>query len=371
MMKKALQLASVASMIDQFTIPNIQLLQSLGYQVDVVADFTHPGTITDERAAELRMRLEEMNVEVHDVAIPRSLNPLVIYTAYKAVRELIKNGHYKIVHCHSPIGGAICRLASKKERKHGTKVLYTAHGFHFYQGAPLANWIIYYPIEKLLSSFTDTLITINKEDYNLAKKRFNAAHIRYIPGIGVDTHKFQRNEDGRKRIRDELNLSEKQTMLLSVGELNENKNHEAVIRAIQGLNLTYVIVGKGELSTKLQRVARECMVDLRLMGYRTDVKDFYSAADIFILPSIREGLNVSLMEAMASGLAIACGKIRGNTDLINYPCFAPSKLTEIRNAVVDVIEHKDALAKRNLTKIKQFDTVVVSKMMRNIYEKCQ
>ena len=155
MTKKVLQLASVASMIDQFNLPNIQVLQSLGYSVDVVANFTNPGTITQKRAEELKKRLLNMNVRVYDIAIPRSLNLKAVLSAYKKVKELIMREEYKLVHCHSPIGGVICRQAAKKARKKGTKVIYTAHGFHFYDGAPLKNWLIYYPIEKYFSRYTD------------------------------------------------------------------------------------------------------------------------------------------------------------------------------------------------------------------------
>ena len=135
-MKKALQLASVASMIDQFNIPNIELLLSLGYHVDVVADYTNPGNISAERSVELIKTLKRMGANPIDIAIPRSLNPIAIGRAYIQVKKLLSAKHYNLIHCHSPIGGAIARLAAKPERKKGTRVLYTAHGFHFYHGAP-------------------------------------------------------------------------------------------------------------------------------------------------------------------------------------------------------------------------------------------
>ena len=240
MEKRALQLASVASMIDQFNIPNIQILQSLGYKVDVVADFTNPGTITKERAENLKQRLSDMHVHVYDIAIPRSINPKAIIAAYKKVKELLNKENYSLLHCHSPIGGVIAREAAKEKRKNSLKVIYTAHGFHFYTGAPLGNWLLFYPIEKYLSRYTDILITINKEDYKRAKEKFHARKTVYVPGIGVDIEKFVPRESGRKRIRLELGLDPQRVMILSVGELNANKNHEAVIRAIQGMNLRYL-----------------------------------------------------------------------------------------------------------------------------------
>lgn len=374
--KKALQLASVASMIDQFNIPNIEILQSLGYQVDVVADFTHPGTITDERCKNLRKRLSDTNVRVFDRAIPRTLNFRAISLAYKQVKELLEKENYNLLHCHSPIGGVIARQAAKELRSKGLKVIYTAHGFHFYDRAPLKNWLVFYPIEKYYSRYTDVLITINKEDYKRASEKFKAKKVVYIPGVGVDTEKFAPRKSRRERIRTELRIPNNRILLLSVGELNENKNHESVIRAIGGIeNITYVIVGKGELKERLQKTATDCGIDLRLVGFRTDVADFYDAADVYILPSIREGLNVSLMEAMASGLPCLAGKIRGNVDLVDEEkggcLFNPSSVDEIKSAVQKIVdmptEDREELGLHNLSMIRSFDLQTVENIASEIY----
>lgn len=371
MEKRALQLASVASMIDQFNIPNIEILQSLGYKVDVVADFTNPGTITVERSENLKKRLAEMNVTVFDIAIPRSLNPRAISSAYKQVKELLEKEEYNLLHCHSPIGGVIARQAAKGLRRSGLKVIYTAHGFHFYDGAPIKNWLVFYPIEKHYSRYTDVLITINKEDYKRACEKFKAKKTVYVPGVGIDTEKFVPNQLGRKRIRSELNLPDDRILLLSVGELNENKNHISVVRAIADIpNLTYVIVGKGEEKNELEQVAAKCGVDLRLPGFRTDVADFYNAADIYILPSKREGLNVSLMEAMAGGLPIACGDIRGNRDLIDGSggfLFNPNDIKNIEECIIRILEDSHGMSAHNICKIKSFSIKAVERKMEEIY----
>lgn len=365
--KKALVLASVASMIDQFNMPNIELLQSLNYKVDVAANFTNPGTITFERAETLNKHLNERGVQVFDVAIPRSLSPKAILLAYKQVKNLLNKEDYSILHCQSPIGGAIARFAAKR-KKHLT-VIYTAHGFHFYDGAPLKNWIIFYPVEKYLSKYTDILITINKEDYYRAQKSFKAKKMVYIPGVGVDTDKFQPRPSSREKIRTELGIDDSVTMLLSVGELNENKNHISVIRAIKDMNIVYVIVGKGEKKDELELEAKKTGVDVRLVGFRNDVADFYDAADAYVLPSIREGLNVSLMEAMATGLAVACGRIRGNLDLIDdEKCFFdPRNTNDIRTAIEYVIEDRKCLGEKNLSRIHSFDLVTIRKLISEVY----
>lgn len=373
--KRALMLASVASMIDQFNLPNIRLLQSLGYTVDVSADFSNPGNITVDRASDLRKELEAEGVAVFDTPIPRSLSPKRVADAYRQVKRQADNGHYGLVHCHSPIGGALARLAFRKYRKMGTKVIYTAHGFHFYKGAPFKNWLVFYPVERLLSRYTDTLITINKEDYHRAKKEFHAGETVYVPGIGIDTARFA-NNGGRNKIRGEFGIPEDKTVFLSVGELNANKNHKTAIKALSKIDrdFIYIIVGKGILEEELRETAKKAGIEDKviLAGFRRDVADFYSAADYFVFPSFREGLSVSLMEAMASGLAIVCSRIRGNTDLVDEHdggfLFDPSSEADLTAAIKDVLA-ADALAIRehNAKKIADFDKKSVEKMMANIY----
>ena len=180
MKKKALQLANVASMIDQFNRSNIDILLSLGYAVDVVADFSNPGLISKDKAERLKKHLTELNVRVIDIAVPRTLNPKNLIRAYREIKQLIAKEQYQLIHCHSPIGGVLCRQAAKKERKKGTFLIYTAHGFHFYDGAPVINWLLYYPIEKYYSHYTDILITINNEDYKRASKKFFAGGFCFI-----------------------------------------------------------------------------------------------------------------------------------------------------------------------------------------------
>ena len=379
-MKKALQLASVASMIDQFNMENIELMQSLGLSVDVVADFTNPGTITRERADKLKSRLERNGIRVFDVAIPRSLNPVRIASAYRRIKRLIKREDYSLIHCHSPIGGAICRLAASGYRRRGLKVVYTAHGFHFYTGAPLKNWLIFYPIEKALSRVTDVLITINNEDYDRAKKKFTAKYTIYVPGVGIDTNNFAHNDKDEVLCK-EFGLSPDDTVALSVGELNSNKNHEMVIRALSIMKQNgslpdrffYFIIGKGEKEKELNILVRERGVSdiVRIVGFRSDVKDFYAAADFFIFPSYREGLSVALMEAMASGLPVACSRIRGNTDLVDKEggvFFDPADVDSIVDGISAILAmDRSRAGEHNLLKIKEFDTSIVRSRIKEVY----
>lgn len=383
-MKKALVLASVASMIDQFNIPNILLLQQLGYEVDVATNFQQSGSITSERSNFLKQKLQEMGVGIIDVPIPRNIFAINnICKSYQQVKKLCVENWYDLVHCHSPIGGAIARLAAKKIRKStGTKVVYTAHGFHFYKGAPIKNWMFFYPIEKYCSRFTDVLITINQEDYAFASKKMKAKQVEYFPGVGVELSRFSKGELGdniRKERRRELQLSENDVVLLSVGELNKNKNHSVIIQALAELklpNVKYLIVGKGslkeELDEKIKALSLEAQV--RLLGYRTDIADLYKASDIFVFPSYREGLSVSVMEAMASGLPCIVSKIRGNVDLIDdnnggYLC-APTDQGSFALAMKDLIQNEEtrlAFGRYNQQKVKEFSIETVLERTKEIY----
>ncbi len=375
-MKKMLMLASVASMIDQFNMPNIELLQKMGYEVHVACNFEKGSTCTEERIQKLKKRLREINVRYFQIDFSRSvLKVNEILKSYRQVKTLLLKEHYDFIHCHSPIGGVVGRIAGHKTH---TKVIYTAHGFHFYKGAPLQNWLLYYPVEKWLSRYTDVLITINKEDYQRAKKKFHAKETKYIPGVGIDVEKIQAVQVDREKKREELGIGKDDFLLLSVGELNKNKNHEAVIRAIAELRnskIKYAICGKGLLKEYLEELAEKLGVrnQLFLLGFRTDVIEICKSADVFVFPSKREGLSVALMEAMACGLPCVISRIRGNTDLINecggYGFDVSNKDTLIKK-LKEVIK-KGSLYKSNdkEKKILQFDTKNVNNMMTNIYLK--
>ena len=210
---------------------------------------------------------------------------------------MINENKYAFIHCHNPISGIISRLAAKKSN---TKIIYTAHGFHFYKGAPVKNWILFYPIEKLCSLYTDVLITINKEDYKLAKNKFYARKIVYIPGIGIDISKFQNVQINKDELKKELGLPKEGFILLSVGELNKNKNHSVVIKALSELgrkDIHYIIAGVGSLKNELEKLAIEKNIEdqVHFLGYRTDIDKIYQIADVFVFPSYREGLSVALM----------------------------------------------------------------------------
>lgn len=374
---RALMLTSVASMIDQFNMHNIQLLLDNGYDVDVVCNCKTGNNISDARVEQLIADLSQKGVKVYDVSIPRKITDILgILKSIRKIKALAKINNYLLMHCHSPIGSVVARLAFKRSRKCGTKVVYTAHGFHFYKGAPKLNWLLFYPIEKHFSKHTDVLITINKEDYEFAQTHLKANQVVYIPGIGIDTVLFDEAVDCEKKKR-EFGLLDTDLIVFSVGELNQNKNHETIIKAIakaDNPNIHYFIAGKGEKADDLSQLAKTLNVNLHLLGYRTDIPQLYKMADIYVFPSYREGLSVSLMEAMASGLACVVSKIRGNVDLIDedkggYLCLPNDEnmFFEKINAVLCDIEKNRQFGQYNKDKIQAFDKDIVLKKIAQLY----
>ena len=383
MKKKALQLANVASMIDQFNRSNIDILLSLGYAVDVVADFSNPGLISKDKAERLKKHLTELNVRVIDIAVPRTLNPKNLIRAYREIKQLIAKEQYQLIHCHSPIGGVLCRQAAKKERKKGTFLIYTAHGFHFYDGAPVINWLLYYPLEKYYSHYTDILITINNEDYKRASKKFFAGKTLKIPGIGIDTEKFLNCKVNLRRKREELGLKSEDFVLLSVGELSERKNQQIVLNALAKMNhqgslenIVYLIVGLGDLQDKFRNWITENGLSehVKLLGFRTDITELCKIADCFVHTSIREGLGIAPLEAMAAGLPLISSYVNGIKDYteegVSGCCIDPRNIDDVVKAIGkmrDDREFRDNCSLNNIRTAKIYDIHNTNEIMRRIY----
>lgn len=315
--------------------------------------------------------------------IPFSRSPLSTdnLKAYKKLKGLIENGDYDIVHCHTPNASVITRLVCRKLRKKKSlKVFYTAHGFHFYKGAPKLNWMIYYPIEKFCSRFTDKLITINKEDYELAKTKFYAKEVHYIPGVGVDLSRFEGVCVDRNAKRREIGVPEDAKLLLSVGELNENKNHQIIIKALAQLNdanIHYAIAGIGAQKEALLSLAKELGVEeqVHLLGFRKDIPELNYASDVFCFPSHREGLGLASIEAMACGLPLVTSNVHGINDYsINgetgYSC-APSDVFAFAEALRKLLlinsDERNEIGEKNKIFAKRYDVSCVIQIIKQIY----
>lgn len=372
-MKKVLFVATVVKThIMEFHIPYLKMFKEMGWETAVAArnDYENPADCV---------------IPYCDIYynVPFERNPLKPgnLKAYNELKRVIDDGEYDIIHCHTPVGAMLTRLAAKQARKKGTKVFYTAHGFHFYKGAPAINWILYYPVEKWLSRYTDVLITINKEDYERAKT-FKAGKVCYVPGVGIDLKKFNAGYVNKEQKRKEIGVSADDFVLLSVGELIPRKNHEVVIRALSVLkqldklnHIEYVICGRGAYEADLRKLAEGLDVadHVHFLGYRNDISEICNCADLFVFMSHQEGLPVALMEAMACGLPAVCSNIRGNTDLIedgvtgllanNTPEEVAQSISKMKNDTA----LRNRVASAALQKIKQFDLSSVEDEMSKIY----
>ncbi len=370
---KVLFVATVAGHITGFHLPYLKMFKEAGWETSVAA-----WSPDAEKTAGYAIPYCD---KYYNIPFERSPLKLRNFLAYRDLKRLIDRERYDIIHCHTPVGAALTRLAATKARGQGCRVIYTAHGFHFYDGAPLLNWLVYYPVEKALAAKTDVLITINGEDYQRARS-FKAKEVKYVPGVGIDLNKFRPQPEIRTSKREELGLKEEDFVLLSVGELNPGKNHAVVLDALGLLKDTpefprmqYIVCGAGPMEAQLKRKGEELGIagHVHLLGKRSDMAEIYNSSDMFVFMSLREGLPVSLMEAMACGLPVVCSRIRGNTDLIegevsgliaaNNPKAVAEAILRLRRSP----QERDALVRCALDRIKGFALEKVKALMRDIY----
>ncbi len=316
---KRILITSSDAMMFQFLLKHAITLIDLGYEVDL-ASFPAEGYEGQNYFERIREILPK-RFNFYKINTARSpLSPGNV-KGYKQLKEIIANGNYDLIWTNEPVMGVLTRLAARKQRKTGTKVMYITHGFHFYKGAPLKNWLVFYPIEWVFAHITDTLVTVNRDDYEFAQKKMKAKKIRYIHGIGFDTERFEKTKVDAHQKRGELGISDDEFVILSVGELNDNKNHTVVIDAVANLdrdNVRYIICGEGDARQKLEeKIQRLGLKDkVALLGFREDVSEICRISDVYCFPSIREGLGVAVLEAMYSALPVVCSDIRGPRDLI-------------------------------------------------------
>lgn len=311
---KILFVATVQSHICQFHLPIMDMLQHNGYEVHVAAR----NNLAEKNG--LSMKYAD---KVFDIPFERSPFNTKNIGAYKQLKKIMKDEKYDIVHCHTPVGGILARLAGRKFRKDGLRMIYTAHGFHFYDGAPKKNWIIYYPIEKFMSRYTDDLITITEEDYKLAKERKFKGNIHHVHGVGVNTDKFVKlSEEDRQKLRLDKGYTD-EFIILCTGELNKNKNQATLIKAMKEVikkhpEAKLLLAGNGPEHDNLVKLIEELNLgnNVELLGYRTDIQDYVNICDLVVSASHREGLPLNIMEAMICGKPVIASDNRGHRELI-------------------------------------------------------
>ena len=305
--KKVLFVATVDSHIELFHLRYLKMFHDKGYEVCAATNTDKPIAYADKK-----------------IKLPIERSPLKIARNLRAIRELkriLTREKFDVVHCHTPMGGVVARIAARRMRRNGTRVIYTAHGFHFYKGAPLMNWVLFYPVEWWLSRHTDTLIAINREDYERAKRRFGKRchDIQFVPGVGVDVKKFHGAPRRTAKLRKEMGVSPSDVAMVCVGRLDRNKNQGFLIRMLSKLpdNYHLVLVGPDECDGSYQELARKLKVDGRthFMGFREDIAEILGCADVVVSASKREGMPVNLIEAAYAGVPVVAMDARGCRDV--------------------------------------------------------
>lgn len=308
-MKKVLFTATVDSHIELFHVPFLKWFKEQGYEVHVATNGNNNIPYCDKK------------IKISFERSPYKINNL---KAIKSLEKIIDKENYDIIHTHTPMGSVVTRLAARKARKNGTRVIYTAHGFHFYKGAPLLNWLLFYPVEKILARYTDDLITINKEDYHLAKNKFKT-NVYYVPGVGIDENKFNFKMSNKEKneLRESLGLKADDFVMIYPAELSVRKNQEWLINSIKDLiinnfNIHLLLPGRDNLNGKIQLLVKTLGLEknIHFLGFRNDIPKLLMISDIAISSSKQEGLPVNIMEAMYLGLPIIATDCRGNRDLV-------------------------------------------------------
>lgn len=368
---KRILITSTDVMMAQFLIPHVLYLKEKGFYVDVAC------SIVQEFDGEVKQRLKD-KANVFFVKLERSPISFKNIKGFFQLKQIIKSGDYDLVWTNEPVMGAITRMASSGSK---CKVLYFVHGFHFFAGASLYRWLIIYPIEKILSHFTSAIVTINEEDYQRVKKSFTKKLLVYkIPGIGIDTNKFDKKGIDIAKKREELGIKITDLVFLSVGELEKRKNHELSIRAFEKIaipNAYLLICGKGTLQNELNSLVVQSSERnrIKMLGYRTDINELCEMSDLFLFSTFQEGLSVALMEAMSNGLVCIVSRIRGNADLVSNDrgfLFNPHSVDDCCNAIMMALNDKnkwEILSLMNKDFIKQFDICNVKDQMLMIIGK--
>lgn len=369
MANKVLFCATVDYHFKLFHLPYLQWFAQRGWEVHV--------------AAHGQLELPFVHYK-HELPIQRSPLRGDNVKAYRQLCKLVEEHRFKLIHCHTPMGGMLARLAARKARHdHHTQVIYTAHGFHFFQGGSPLHWLLYYPLEKWLSRHTDCLITINEEDFHLAKRRqFKAMRIERVHGVGVSIARYHRQDESEiVRLRARFGFNKDHFLLIYTAELNKNKNQQLLIRMLPKLmqcapQTRLILVGDGPLRERYERLAKRLGVSeyVRFLGYREDVPDLLAMCDVAVSASLREGLPVSVMEAMCSRLPIVATAIRGHRELINDGrngfLFAPHQTDLFVQKLAQLSENKlqcEAMGLQSLKAIDRYKLEHVEHEMERIY----
>lgn len=368
-MKKLLFVSNISNNVGSFVVASIAAAKKCGFEFYYAANWDGA---TKEQIAEDE---KKYGIKIVHIDLDRSPYSTKNIKAYKQLVDLINMEKIDYIHCNTPVGGVLGRLAGEKCKV--KKIVYEAHGFHFYEGAPKKNWMIYYPVEKWLAKKTDAIITINNEDFERAKtfKLKNNGQVYYVPGVGMDLSQYNVPDTVRETKRNELNLKGTDFALISMGDLIDRKNYKIAIEVVAKLNnphVHYFICGKGPEEVNLKKLAENLGVDkqVHFLGFRNDIKELLKASDTFLFTSKQEGLARSLMEAMASKIPCVVSKIRGNTELIvnNENGFLCSGLDDYVNAIIKIMQSPDLAYKFKEKSSKHLNNFSIEKVIDCLFD---
>ena len=321
MNRKVLIVASVISFIEWFNKENVDYLNKIREcELHIACNFDYMEDTDEERTKAYIEKIKSEGVILHNIHFARSPFSPQNLDSYKQLKKIIDDNNFDLIHVHTPTVSILTRLAARKARKSGTTVMYTCHGFHFHNAAPKKNWLMFYPMERLMSFYCDYIVTINKEDYNRAKS-FYAPNVCYIPGVGVNISRIKDCVIDKKGYKRNIGIPEDCVLILSIGEMIERKNHEVIVRAlakVQNPNVYFAICGKGPLKEHLEQLANELGIGSRVkfLGFRKDIPELCNAADISAFPSRIEGLGLAGIEAMAAGVPLVSSNVHGILDYV-------------------------------------------------------
>ena len=371
---KILYVATVRSHIGQFHMPFIKNLKEQGHEVHAA--------FKDNSQDKQGLDLSAID-ETFEIPFERSPFKLQNIKAYFALKKVIDQGEYDIIHCHTPMGAVITRLAALKARKKGTKVFYTAHGFHFYKGAPLKNWFIFYPVEKILSRFTDVLILINEEDYQLAvTKNFKAQKICKTHGVGVELDKFDDSLcEKKEELRKQYDYPENMFAMIYPADLSKRKNQKMLLETVRILkkkipDLKLLLPGQPIMLEEYKKLAKQYDIEekVEFLGYRRDIPELLALSDVSVSSSRQEGLPINIVEAMAMGKPVVATAVRGNEDLVMAKkggfLIKLNDSREMARAIYALYTHQnmfDRIGEFNKKHIRQFSTECVIRELEEIY----
>lgn len=382
-MGKVLNVATVASNLNQFDRENLKILKDLGYDIHIACNFNQGNSWSEDALYSFRDFLGNLEAESFDVDFSRNITDFsALRRAYKTLLQIVTENSYDFIHCHTPVASAICRMVAKKT---GVKVIYTAHGFHFFKGAPLKYNLIFKNVEKHLAKYTDMLITMNQEDLHAAEsfRLRKGGSVKYIPGIGLDVDAIKNRAVDRNEKRKEIDVPADATVIITVAELIVRKNYPAAIEAFAksaDKNSYYVICGTGPLENELKNLAESLGVGdrIRFLGYRSDIYELLKASDIFLFTSTQEGLPVAVMEAMASRLPCVISDIRGSNELVVdskggfvIDCKDIDAFSQKVGLLIQNTALRNEMGEYNQIKINEFNREKVNILMRENYLELQ